>query len=338
MKFPQPSEYYLPSLKFLQKKRLVVTALYVSIYYILFITFAASVITTYIKSANTQYPDSFFSFFFVLLILSGVGVLLHLRRLTLAIRTKRQALQDGTTIPHYDIALSPVEASVLIDARDAGEMALLVIIALQSKSNLRAWRNDHDKIQLQYLDSGAALTYYEQAFMTALFAKTSSVTLSDRQLRRHNALNIMQNVIYEQLVAQGYLAKMNRAQQALYQYGLFNTVVFGYISYGLVVLIMSGLAIGTLHYGPLEVLPHTSPQQVALVLAWSAVLIVAPLLLLTFSAYSKRGSASFRTVYGFYWFLKVAFASRLSDKQFLSKAEREKYLPYAIAFGIPVDQ
>jgi len=300
--------------------------------------FTFSVITAYIKFAHTQYPDSFFSFFFVLLILSGVGVLLHLRRLTLAMRTKHQASRDGTTTPRYDIALSPVEASVLIDARDAGEMALLVIIALQSKGSLRAWRNDRDKIQLQYLDSGAALTYYEQAFVAALFATSSSVTLSDRQLRRHKALNIMQKVIYEQLVAQGYLAKMSGAQQALYQYGLFSTVIFGYICYGLVVLIMSGLAIGTLHYGPLEVLPHTSPQQVTLVLIWSAVLITTPLLLLTFGAYSKRGTASFRTVYGFYWFLKVALAPRLSEKKFLSKAEREKYLPYAIAFGIPVDQ
>lgn len=336
MKFLQPSAYHLPSLKFLQKKRLIVSTIHVSLYYLLFAAFTASILVTQLYHGSSYYSDQAFGIVYILFIFSGVGALLQLRRLTLAYSTKRRALQAGTTIPQYEISVSPIEASVLIDASDAGEMGLLAINSIQAKGGLRAWRSADGRIQLQHTEPDVQLAYYERAFMTELFELSSTVSLTDRQLRKHRAIKAMQKAVYQEMLQRGYLGKMSNWQQFFYEYGITTTVVFAYVSYPLVILLMAAQFIGPLFYGPLEMLPTFHTDQLILVLIWSAVLLVTPLIFLASGSYSQKGSETFRNVYGLYWFLKVAFGSRMVNKSHLSEHDRKRYLPYAKAFGLRV--
>lgn len=312
--------------------------MYVGVYYIVFIAFTVSVITTYINHGGTYYPDQVFGSFFLLFVLAGVGVLIHIRRLTLALTTKRRALQAGTTVPQYEIDISPVEASILIDAVDEGEVAHLIINSIQDKGDLRAWRDSNGRIQLQNLDSGADLTYYEKTFMAWMFRTSNTVALTDRQLRRHRAAKVTQHVIYEHMISRGYYAKMTFWQRFIYQYAVTTTAVCSYICYIPLVIVMTDQFTGQPLFGPADIILTTQLDLIILLSLWAIVLAITPLVLLLFSAYTKKGSETFRNVYGLYWFLKVAYSSRFTDKEFMSALDYKKYAPYAKAFGFRVEE
>lgn len=337
MNFLQASIYHLPNLRFLRKRRLAATIVFCAVYYAMLSYFVVDIVSTHVHFGGSHYPGDMFSIVFVLFILGGIGVLIQIRRLVLAFTTKRQALKAGTTMPQYEIAISPIEASVLIDAVDTDEIARLIINSLQQKGILRAWRGKNNKINLQMLDSGAATTYYEQIFITQLLRSSDTISLSDAQLRRHRSTKEAQREIYAHLAAQGYFAEMTHWQRFFYEYGITTTVVVSYISYSLLAIGMSLLLIGQLLYGPPSI-SSTQPEQIIFTTLWCGAMILTPLIQSLFGAYSKKGSEAFRNVYGLYWFLNAVYSRRLKNKAFVSKQEYEKYAAYAVAFGFDIKQ
>lgn len=333
MRFITPTTYNLPSLRYLRKRRLLWTVIAVAIFYVLYAAFAVSTTYTFLNHQGYYYTDDIFVLVFSPLIFAGVGVLVHLRRFVLAMSTKYQALKGGTVVPNYEVAISPIEASVLIDARNEGELGYLLLDDAQSAGALSAWRHG-GKIHVQHVESDAKLAYYTQVFVSYLFANAHKVELTDREFRRSQAVKQAEKAIYQRMIETGYLSKMNWFQEFVYGYSVVCLVLLSYPAYLAAVAIMAVQFIGLVFGGPRDIIPNTDNSQMVLAVGGLIALIVVPIIMALFSAYSTKGSRAFREVFGLYWFLKVAYSGRFNDRDFLSQDDQKKYMPYAKAFGI----
>ncbi len=262
------------------------------------------------------WADSWPSFFWLLPLLAFFGLLrywwMH----------GKDAKGRGTIVPEYDTpdGLRPAEAGMVIDTKVYDREVAATLVDFAVRGYMQIIEKEEKTFGLfskrvytlqKKKEIGTDMRPYEQTIFSALFASGDKKTMEAVDGNMATAIAAARNWLYQDLVTRGYFSTNPRTAGAV---TLGIGIAFGLLGWFL------GIAVGS----------QTGNAAVLISCLLTAVIFIC------FSPFmkqrTKKGALVLDQVKGFKLFLETAERYRLQWQE--REGIFEKFLPYAIAFGV----
>lgn len=321
--------YVLPSLRYLRKRTLVLSGIYVL--FIIFYLGMASYheIQAYVAGEGfdvTSTQAVIIGLWFVFIVAAG---LYFIRRPLMVLATYRRA-RKGVIVPEFDMPLDPIEASVMIDAVNEGELRDIMLHRLEAAGCIGLVSDTGGNEYVMFTGERPAQSHYDTVFYDCLRLWRPSeggLPLGSQAVK--DSVRVLEDVICDSLAQRGLIRVMSVYETNINKVWRALSWIAVIMSMPLMInaLDPTMYSIGYPRY-PMEL------WQLIPAVGMLATMIAVPLFIYFRShGFTSNGEKAHRQAMGMYIFLKQAYTDRLKTGA-LSAREMQRLRPYALAFGM----
>lgn len=317
--------YVLPSLKYFSPVREMFALAYAVMVFSILTLASFQEWHAYSSGEGLDVSSTDFISIAALFLVAAIGAAAELRRITLRWGLRRQAGRQIVTA-EYRIALSPVEAGVMMDAYSDSNEVAAVLSSLQANGNLTT--EMHDGAQCARIANRQTLGRDEKVFVDNLFGADDLITTD--YLRRHaaEAGKHMQKEAYQRMLSAGDMPVLT----GLSKVNFFVLKVLTIVGFGIGAMLFIAIFMPESYVINYPRYPVYAWQLIFIALTY-AVLLVVPAQAYFTRVFSREGMEKYREAAGLYGYIEIVLMGHF-DNETLAKSERDYYLPYAQAFGL----